>query len=65
MMGYNEWELEWEHGAPIEAPDANEEDPREILYKEYATPEQSLEDFCDAMAEQHGVMWVPLLISRR
>lgn len=63
-MGYNEWELEWEHGAPINEPDPDEEDPREKLYREYATPEQSFEHFCDSMAEHYGIMWVPLLMSR-
>jgi hypothetical protein len=35
-----------------------EADPRELLYDDYALPHESLEDFCDRMADEHGQGWV-------
>lgn len=39
-------------------------DPREQLYEEYAVVHESFEDFCDRMADEHGIMWVPKLVNR-
>lgn len=39
----------------------DEEDIRMELYWQYATPEQSLEDFCDAAADHLGPNWIELL----
>jgi len=56
--GYREYYPE----EPFPMPEANEEDDARLaLYNEYATPEQSLETFCDETADRLGDKWIYLL----